>query len=801
MTRTPSEIDADISDAFRAQANLRALSADAYCKVADLNQKSIAIDDKLADLYRERADLEKPPEPPPPRELPVITLSGNPVELSEDNPSTTIVATLSAASDSDIPVTLGWQGVNVAVDPFIIPAGTLQSAVSLTVTEFPAEDTELSVEVFRASGATFGGSVSYVVKAKKPPVPVPVPTPDPEPTPEPEPTPDPQPVPEPVPEPPEPEPVPPVDPQALPPVLSFDQVTLRTEHPRLFWRDDAAERLKAVPGLLKLLQVDAKTAVATEKRMLAAAILWLLDPVANAALGDQAVADALSLPMLISVHHTLQHTQPISIAYDWLYKKLTPQQRRDLRAKIYSTISRNNWGSTYWTGYNFNAGIGMISALAIEGDADPDEGIPAGLVRKFWDECWWTAAPAGRTDGGLYNREYERNWQPDGGFREGITYIGDQADIVACRAAWESATGDLQSLDYPWLSRLPMLLMHQARNPDMFSLPCWTYGNDWLYATGVANILQGGTGSRDPKVAALSAWLYQQNAKAFASRTAAEIFLYSVLIGDPNVKPQSPAELGLPLQYTTRKTGYVYDRTSWDEDATRVFFGCQDALTRDFPMGDVMVASKGRVLLGCRSANWFHHNCPPWVRNTILLYQQTDAGLVLINPLDGNDVPKREALCSLARDGEWWIADMTALYPKRGIQLVRRAWRFDRSTQTMAIRDEVRCPAGITPRSTWNTPELPSIDAEGVTFVSGVASCRMTFDAMPGLLLRGGETDFKWAEDINGTITDAARDRTSDFGKRDRDKRILTGGCYTLHAAPAIGADGRFAMETTIRIN
>jgi hypothetical protein len=400
--------------------------------------------------------------------------------------------------------------------------------------------------------------------------------------------------------------------------------------------------------------------------------------------------------------------------------------------------------------------------------------------------------------------EYKATWQPDGGSREGWPYLADQAALAFCRSAYESATGDTKSLDLAWFNRIPMLLLHQVMQiPQVdakgkttyrpFVIPNYEYGGEYLWQQGLAYLLAAGTGNKDPQIAALSAWLLIR--WPYAQTTGCEELIFRCLIGDPRVKPQSPEELGLPLDYTTRVTGYHYDRSDWrDEKTIRVYFGCGEALVRNEPRGDVMIMAGGYPIVSARTGEYQHDYSGPERMNVILLWDKK-AGAFL-KRLGGSQVPSRKQTCSFRQDGTRFIAELHGLYPGKA-SLIRRTWEWYRKS-TVTLLDEIQCADGIQPIIVWNTPTAPVIGDGSVTLADGKGL--MTFGDKPAdILVRGGETDGLYSQLFDGTLHAGEIDTA--WAKASRDEQIRAGGYFTVYVTPPLGADGVWRLQTRIAVS
>lgn len=725
---------------------------------------------------------------------PTVSYSFDATSISEGE-SAVLTATLSKPWKEDFRVHLQFGGTtsisdyNPSAVEVVIPKGETTGSITVSAIDDPdIEDDEiLSI-----------GSVSLTIKSDDVPPPPP---------------PDPDPVPDPIPE---PEP-------AFPPVLKA--------RPR-FWHNDIRPQLIAAPNTLKYVAQIADTDATTRlvDTPFCCAALWRISqegglptlPPRSKYLytpeqyRDRAINKAIALAgtqiNLAGNHYATNHLHPLALIYDWLHDDMTPEQRAPIRDCLAESLTaaytlkrfdkdgkplQVQNPNLYWGGYNADSGSGMTVALAVHGETDVD------WVRKYWDENWWAIPPpSAKGIGGLYNRQYERDWLVGGGNNEDWGYFPNQLNIRVARYAWENATGDLKSLDYPFLSCNSLLYLHQsvplqtATGRRLKLMPTYGNGNDFVKLE--AFWFAAGTGSSDPQIAALSAWLLPQ--VQYATQGAADEFFWRCVVGDPRVKPQSPAELGLPMDYYAPSSGLYYDRTGWDDNATRVFFGCSEQMYRSTAAGNVMIWSGGRPLIADRSGSYSHgysgygRSCMPEIR--------VEATGKVVSPLGGDGTPRRVKVASFTRDGNRYTADLTKIYPSSVTRMIR-SFEFDREAGVVTITDECIPKPGFVPMAAWPTPLRPTIVDEApllkAVFSNGTALGEMTWDAPPAdIAVRGGETDNLWAEDYDRTLY--FPERTTEWQKLPRDQQILAGGFYTVYVTPAKGDDGVYRQTTTIKV-
>lgn len=836
-----------------------------------------------ADTVAEIARLEDMPpvDPPPPPEPPVLTVSGNPLTLSEESPSTTIVATLSKPATADVTVVLSCRGIGILVtESIVITAGSLAASKSMTVTTFPDVDAELSVSVLSAAGTTFDPTaiLTFQVKAKAPPPPPPKPTltlsldrssvaegevaritatlssprltdtvvplhyrgtatPGIDVT-----------VPESItilagniassmpvtaiddtadeisetleflaglsdiyddasgpvvltiedndePPPPDPDPVP----DDGPPPIATDW-TLRA-HPRLWWTDDISARLAAAPAsIMANLKKVADAPQQNTNRLMCRVVRYRLG---EAAYGPLAVTDLMAFVAakdvelaagndLISTHYTISHLQEIAIAYDWLWELLTPEQRTKICLTCLARLKRG-----LDNGYNADYGKGLITRIAIDGD------IPETVdcIKSAWQTTYWGTQPAG-SSGGLYNAGYSREYFPHGGMREGVGYFSDNVPVFAAYEAWLRATGD-RSFEIPWKTEAAQAIIYQVRplGTQIRSQP----ENEILTTTGHGRMIQLAIGHQDPKVAQLAAWFWDKNKANYSNCTEFEWFLYTVLIGDPRIKPADPASLDIPLVHSNGHDLWARDKWTWGGDYVQASFGCSEFQCRKNNWGDIFIVSKDRILVASRSSCWRHNYAPITARSIPTLW----IGEVLQTPLSGDDTPRRTRMSDGIKQigPNKWVCDLRLWYKDRNrippIEVFTRTLEIRDNNRTFVVTDELKADPRLDLWLPWNMPEQPVINDDGtVTQVNGVATLLTSFAEHPEqVFVRGGYTDYLFAQDRLGLVSDKVKtDLGLLFQKAPKEAQLAEGGFFTLWAKAKRHADGRQVIETTFRV-
>lgn len=621
----------------------------------------------------------------------------------------------------------------------------------------------------------------------------------------------------------EPPPPPPPPPDPNPPAY-----TVRAAHPRMYLLDEqipeAQARLKAAPAVLTALikQADAESTASNGPfdRTLSCAILWRLglgrdagikSKYTNSEYWYRAIDNLIRLcanPInLAGNHFDLNHLEPLAWARDWLWNELS-EEHRALTLKPIVDALEATWGGKVandriHTGYNGHSGMGgMLLALSIHGETEID------WVARYWSENWWQEPPP--VKGGLWNRQFEKMLNGPGN-NEDWLYMNNHAGLFACRHAWETATGDTKSLDIPWFTEFTLLHLHQGQADPIVNaagvqtgsrlrmLPTSCAGGGYTTA-GQAHIFKGETGAGGWR-AALGAYMVKQ--ADHATRPAAEEFLFRVVIGDPRVKPQSPAELGLPLNYVSGRTGFVYSRASWERNAPCMRFACSEFAYRATGVGDFSIWAGGLPLI-CHRSNLYDHGYAGLGRLTLPQILDTTTGK-LISAVSGDGTRRNEPIASLTHtDDGWHIADLSRLWGKAVSLMLRSVlpvWDSETSG-TITVVDECVCRDGFVPVSTWGTPLEPMVGIDTVTFSNGTNVAIMDFEGyvlrLPEIKVLGGEGT-EAGRDLDGTIYNEKGLAT--WLKLSRDGQIAAGGYYTVYTFPTQGAHGVWRLVTTIRVS
>lgn len=833
MTRTLPEIDMDISVALRGAADLFAERAKAQIPPAPVPTPTPPPDPA--------PQPDPTPTPPPVVVPPSVALSCNASTLTPDAPSCQITATLSASADKEITVEVQTSGPphiigtqpegQTAVADIVIPAGSTVASTVLTVTQFGDAPAEILFSVFQAPGATFDTNAVWHIPVAAKPAPPPNPVP-------PDPAPTPAPQPDPVPTPPvatialrpaldqNPFPPPLRDPewprlkdsfrriQAIAPELSQAPPKVRPDHPRLLiTADNRAEllaRFADFPDLAKpiIAAVDNPKVDPIERALCAAAIYVLGQaPGLNyshtqAEYGTIARQLLLANPALPKIDHgSLSHFLQ-AFVFDWIYDILTPDERATVikRFEDFGVVGAGlgNWTSEYFKGYNCPASTGMLLALAFAGDTRCD------YVAQHW-LGWWMYGYESARDlqiPSLSNRAFEKYTL--GGLpamREGGTYYDDNATWLVIRRAYETATGDVETLRYPFYEEIPQFL---AIGMDGSTPPKYGANYSADEANQFAVFYPLCTGNSDPVQAQLSRWLHDRSGRAYATTGSVpgSAMIVRMLVGNPRVKGKSPGELGLPLTYLGADTWV--SRSSWGDDADCVMFSSGSTFQRLTQARFLRVWSKGKLLIGAGGNRWFHGYTPGQSLSFSPTMNVFDGAkcVTKIGTPGSTDSARTTVRGSLTEIDGGAVADYGGWH-RVGITDGNCTILPDWPQKQIIVLDQVTCDPKYTVRMTFCTPFEPKWDGGSLTLQNGDAGCVLTFDPpLAECVIRGGR-DFvakPFAQDYDGTI--GMGDLSQFTGKPGdaaaESDRIANGGYYTVWLTPA-QAGGKIEQKTTVQ--
>ena len=594
------------------------------------------------------------------------------------------------------------------------------------------------------------------------------------------------------------------------PELSQPAPKVRRDHPRLLItpenRDEMLARFADFPALAKpvIAAVDDTRVDVNERAVCAAAIYAVgLSPKlkythTREEYGNLARQFALSATRLPEqgdgkIAYFLQ-----CFVFDWAYDRFSPDERATI-IKRYENSGFGVWDNELWKGYNCNAGLGMLPALAFDGDTLCD------YVGQYW-LSWWTygfESTNNQQIPSICNRAFEKyivGGQPY--TREGIGYYTYSVIHQTVKRAYESATGDTQTLDYDWFNVIPQYL---AIGLDMVSQPQRYRANIDIYNAGLlAGYYAPCTGSKDPKQASLSRWLHDQSGKPYttANTWPGSSMLARMLVGNPRAVGKSPAELGLPTTFNTTDTWT--SRSSWGPEADCVSLQSSAFFSRATSARAITVWSQGSLLMGNGQSRVNHGYADPGFNSTVYVYRDA-ANVTSIRAPGGNNDKARTTVV-----GGFAVSDRSAtadygLWHGVGITDAQCTVSHDVDSRTITIADTWTCAAPYVARIAFSTPQKPTWDADSgtLTLQNGPALATLTFDPpLAECMIRGG-TDLAKKEFItnyDGVIN--PKSLVGDFVAKPTDKaaeadRIAKGGYYTVWLTPVM-VDGNVNQKTTV---
>ncbi|MFB3879829.1 MAG: heparinase II/III family protein [Armatimonadota bacterium] len=238
----------------------------------------------------------------------------------------------------------------------------------------------------------------------------------------------------------------------------------------------------------------------------------------------------------------------ISIAYDWLYDRWSPEDRERLRRILvehgrvmYEAAEgindrgwwKHEWRQNHsWCAYQALA----VTGIALAGD-EPDAGL-------------WLAK-------GIWGGDHIIAELPDeGAYEEGIPYWGYGMESLLRLMAAAQPFLDRDLYAPPYFRHTPLFRLYMS-GPTIPTVANFGDGppRDWHSIRPLMYRLA--SQFRDP----MAQWL----AEALPDRRDLDATCWALLWHDPSVKPEISASQ--PLWYAFRQTGFASARTSWQPDA------------------------------------------------------------------------------------------------------------------------------------------------------------------------------------------------------------------------------------------
>ena len=238
----------------------------------------------------------------------------------------------------------------------------------------------------------------------------------------------------------------------------------------------------------------------------------------------------------------------ISVAYDWLYDRWSPEDRRRLRQiltehgrvmyEAAEGINDRGWWKTEWRQNHSwcNYQSIAVTGIALAGE-EPDAGA-------------WLAK-------GVWGGEHIIAELPDeGAYEEGVPYwgYGMESLLRLMEAVRPYASADPYA--HPYFRRTPLFRLYMS-GPSIPTIANFGDGptRDWHAIRPLMYRLA--SEYKDP----MTQWL----AEALPDRRDIDATCWALLWYDPTVAPRVPYDQ--PLWHAFKQTGFAAARTSWGEDA------------------------------------------------------------------------------------------------------------------------------------------------------------------------------------------------------------------------------------------
>ncbi len=235
----------------------------------------------------------------------------------------------------------------------------------------------------------------------------------------------------------------------------------------------------------------------------------------------------------------------LAVAYDWLYKWLTEDEKARLVKAIIEHIDKNWYFSTdadYVGGHSRWGNYSLFMGLVVLVDEKPELRNKLLTVRDHWINGYFPV------QGWIAN---------EGGYHMGWAYSAAYLS-AKIHCVMSSATNDC--VYFPWQNLLPLF---------------WLYGRqgDGLYAnTGDAYSVTPAL-EEEQELLMISSGIYK-NPYALASSKKSEDQFATILYGDKRIEKLVPDDTKrpLPLSRNFGNAGVVIARDRWDEETTLLQF-------------------------------------------------------------------------------------------------------------------------------------------------------------------------------------------------------------------------------------
>ncbi|HUU28740.1 MAG TPA: dockerin type I domain-containing protein [archaeon] len=401
--------------------------------------------------------------------------------------------------------------------------------------------------------------------------------------------------------------------------------SIPTEHPRLL---GSLERLKELArerpdAYARTVSVAHNQEAGDHERMISMSLVCAID--GDSAIGREAVELAMNYvngPIIIG-HETFGHDLArCAVVYDLCYSSWTQEERTKFHVYMNATVDGNVNSETSpfhngWYGYK-HWGIGLACyATYYENDRAP--GILKALEQEFRNRaapCLELAGDGGGWAEGYYINYWSYEWMffcEVARYCEGLDYYEMAPKFFRNRAVASM------------FEAYPGIREYNSRRPiPMGDGGGRVYGGDRDKALSARRILVSRYRD-DPAHQAVFAF------NETTPRSATGTYAYKDLLWHDTSVPKGDLK-AFKLSHYSPGAGYVYARSSWDEDATYFFFKCGDRFTahQHLDNGHFLIC-KYEELAGdgghYDSFGSFHdvnYHLRTIAHNTILVYDQNE---------------------------------------------------------------------------------------------------------------------------------------------------------------------------------
>lgn len=368
----------------------------------------------------------------------------------------------------------------------------------------------------------------------------------------------------------------------------------------------------------------------------------------------------------------------LAIAYDWLYDRWSPEDRRSLLATLrehgrilYEAAEGINdrgwWKDTWkqnhaWNGYQALA----VTAIAVMGE-EPAAGT--WLAKALW--------------GG---RNIIAALPDEGAYEEGLPYwgYGMEALIRFTEAVKPYAPDDFYS--HPYFSNTYLFRLHLA-GPDVGQIANFGDGRTTDWHAMMTTMHRLASQYQNP----VAQWL----ANSLPERSDLDATCWDLIWYDSTLSGELPADT--PLSHTFPETGFAGARTSWSKDAITVHLrsGKADVSHSHLDVNNFLLNVAGEWLL----RDYGYGEVGPGYFNKEQIYFSTGTvghNCLVINRDHQRKAPDSEGTITDAVDlGDlvWWRSDATSCY-EGAISVVRelslvRPGESSQEPAFVVVRDHV----------------------------------------------------------------------------------------------------------------